>query len=559
MSSTVLVATSDASAREVLTQAVTLSRVSVVHAADGIETLAIARKRELDLAILDNFLAVLDGPSTCARIRNLDMPRHPVILVAGVTNERMAESAFEAGADEVLRKPLQASIIRQRVAGLLERRRIEDRLRLLERSLERAVSGITILDGRTPDYPVQYVNATFAEMTGYAKDELIGRNLRLLAGPESDVAVLAEMREALSHGRPCRAVLKNYRKDGTTFWNELSLAPVRDEKGLLEHWIGIQTDASVRLRVGELALAQQELEEQVEQHTRDLEQALARLDERRRFTETILNALTAGVITTDARGTLSFVNWAALEMLQLGLSDCLGRPAQDVLGESQELETALTEPGAETRRLECEIQSPSGATPRVALSVVPGPGDGREGLGHVLVLELAAPTVAAPVEEPRPEPTVVPPFSLLRQALASVQSRGEGAVRRPLVENPLQELPAVEVDEGPVVNALSRLLEAGLALVGDEGRVRVRLHCEPVGSSETPASHAGLAIELSGELATEAGPGQESAWPPPAVESQLDAAGRSLESSGGRLEIRREPEDQWHFLVQLPIAEPDAE
>ncbi len=561
MSSTVLVATSDSAARELMARAVTLSRVDVLFAADGVEALALARRQAPDLVLLDNFLAVLDGTSTCARIRNLNIARQPVILLAGVTSERMADQAFEVGADDVLRKPLHVAEIRQRVASLLERRRTEDRLRLLERSMEHAMSGITILDGRSAEWPVRYVNATFARMTGYSKEELLDRNLRLLVGPETDVAALGEMREAMAHGRPCRTVIKNYRKDGSTFWNELSLAPVRDEAGLLAYWVGIQTDASVRVRAGELALAQQELEEKVEQHSQELRLALARLERRRRFTETILDALTSGVITTDAVGRVSFANDKALTTLQMGLSDCLGLPLQEVLGDHEDL-VALLEPavGQGVRSAPCLLQAPSGVSRHVELTVVDAPEDLREELGRVLsfreVVAAAAPgreAMSTPAVEAPPvgERVVLPPQSLLRQAMTLLQPR-HLAGRRPLLANPMLELPAVAVDERPVVEALLGVLEVGVGLVGPSGRLRVRLRPPSEVASEEDASPR-VGIEICGEDADSAAAAAEGL---PEAEGHLAIVRKLLETSDGQLETSGPDVPGWRLTVLLP-ASPD--
>lgn len=579
--SLVLVATSDAGTREQLLRAVSLSGVSVVHAADGLEALALARRVDLDLVVLDTFLAVLDGTSTCARIRNMSMARQPSIMLVGVASERMAEAGFEAGADDVARKPLHVSVLRRRLAGLLDGKQVAGRLRLLERAMEGAMSGITILDARSGEYPVKYVNATFANMTGYSKAELQGRNLRLLVGPETDLAALAEMRESLARGRACRAILKNYRKDGVTFWNELSMAPIRDEAGLLTHWVGIQTDASMRVRAGELALAQQELEDLVERRNRELGDVLARLEKRRRFTETILNALTGGVITTDSAGAISFANRTALENLKLSPSDCLGRPVAEVLGDDDELASALATPGGrEPFKLECRLSSPSGASLRVGMAIVPAPEEFREEFGMVFLFrdltgeepygwavqeaEASPPPAAGggptldsqaePDGEPVPEQgdSLVPPESitdvapqlLLRRALEALQARPERVPRRPLMENPLQAFPSVRVQERPVVEALVGLLEAGLELAGED-RVRVRLTGAegPTGGS----SPDGIQVVLK----SDAGPPEP--WPK-GVELNLDVARRLLTGSDGSLDVSTSPQGAWQLSVFLPTA-----
>lgn len=127
------------------------------------------------------------------------------------------------------------------------RKRFEDALRVRDRAIEAANVGISIADAKHPDYPNVYVNPALCRMTGYNRDELMGRSLRLLQGTETEEAARTVIRRALNNGTSCEVLIRNYRKDGSTFWNELLLAPVRDELGTLTHFIGVQTDVSDRL------------------------------------------------------------------------------------------------------------------------------------------------------------------------------------------------------------------------------------------------------------------------------------------------------------------------
>jgi len=131
------------------------------------------------------------------------------------------------------------------------RKRVEDTLRLRERAIEAASVGIAIADARQPHYPNIYVNPALSRITGYSREELLGRNLRILQGPETETAAKEKIREALRQGTGCEVVLRNYRKDGTPFWNELLLSPVRDERDAVTHYIGIQTDVTERRRAEE--------------------------------------------------------------------------------------------------------------------------------------------------------------------------------------------------------------------------------------------------------------------------------------------------------------------
>ena len=119
-------------------------------------------------------------------------------------------------------------------------------LALKDRALDVSAEGITIADARLPDRPLIYANEGFERMTGYPISEVLGRNCRFLQGPGTDAAPMAEVRAALSESRECVVELLNYRKDGSTFWNRLSITPVRDSSGEVTHFIGIQSDVSAR-------------------------------------------------------------------------------------------------------------------------------------------------------------------------------------------------------------------------------------------------------------------------------------------------------------------------
>ncbi|HBC37224.1 MAG TPA: diguanylate cyclase, partial [Marinobacter adhaerens] len=93
---------------------------------------------------------------------------------------------------------------------------------------------------------------TFERVTGYSKEEALGQNCRFLQGDESDpdnAQPLAEIRAALRQGKDVSAVLRNYRKDGTPFWNDLYLSPIRNQEGRITHFVGIQNDISERKSV----------------------------------------------------------------------------------------------------------------------------------------------------------------------------------------------------------------------------------------------------------------------------------------------------------------------
>ncbi|MBN1557111.1 MAG: PAS domain-containing protein [Lentisphaerae bacterium] len=118
---------------------------------------------------------------------------------------------------------------------------------LLAGAVMSAGNGVTIADARRPDMPLIFVNPAFEHITGYPSREVIGRNCRFLQGRATRQRGLTTVRRALTAGRRCSVVLENFRKDGARFWNELYLAPIRDRRGNVTHFVGIQNDVTRRI------------------------------------------------------------------------------------------------------------------------------------------------------------------------------------------------------------------------------------------------------------------------------------------------------------------------
>jgi PAS domain S-box-containing protein len=120
---------------------------------------------------------------------------------------------------------------------------------LRERAVIATDITFAITDPREPDNPLVWVNPSFTRVTGYEAAEAVGRNCRFLQGPATDPAAVAEIRTALEERRTVTTTLLNYRKDGTAFWNQLSVSPVFDGEGELVSFVGVQGDVTERVRV----------------------------------------------------------------------------------------------------------------------------------------------------------------------------------------------------------------------------------------------------------------------------------------------------------------------
>lgn len=121
-----------------------------------------------------------------------------------------------------------------------------DELTLKNRAMDEAPIGITIADLEGEDQPIVYANAGFERITGYARKDILDRNCRFLQGPGTEEQSVDRMREAIDARESVQVELRNYRKDGTQFWNEVTLAPIRTSGGPVRYYVGFQQDITER-------------------------------------------------------------------------------------------------------------------------------------------------------------------------------------------------------------------------------------------------------------------------------------------------------------------------
>jgi len=151
------------------------------------------------------------------------------------------------------------------VTDITERKEREAELTKKTEAMEKAPVGITLTDPEQPDNPLVYANERYCELTGYEEPELIGRNCRFLQGTETDPEASAEIHNAIDNEAEVSTVLRNYRKDGTMFWNHVTIAPIKGKDGAVTNFVGFQEDVTERIERNQ----QQELAETVFQNTQD--------------------------------------------------------------------------------------------------------------------------------------------------------------------------------------------------------------------------------------------------------------------------------------------------
>jgi len=257
--------------------------------------------------------------------------RQPVTLTAGsvpVSVSGVAVGDDGSGRMQVVFRDLRA------------RDREADRLGLYLSALDAAAEGITIADVTRDDDPLIYANEAFAEITGYDIAEVLGRNCRFLQGAETDPEPVAAMREGIAAREPVTVTLRNYRADGSMFWNRVYLMPVEHD-GETTHYLGFQRDVTQRVR---------------------RERELGRY-------RTLVQAAGDPIYTLDQYGCFADVNDTFVSFTGYDRADLVGAHASTVIDE-QDVEVCR-------RRIADLLRSPDSARATAEIVVETADGDRR--------------------------------------------------------------------------------------------------------------------------------------------------------------------------------------
>lgn len=385
--------------------------------------------------------------------------------------------------------------------------------------------GLSVADAHRPGFPLVYVSPGFERLTGYTAAECIGETCRFLHGPETDPAVVQTVREALTARQPIRAVLRNYRKDGSTFWNELTISYLNDDQGEPLYAIGLQSNVT------------------------DLLEMRTTLSERQQFTSAIFDGIHAAIVTTDALGSVTFANRMACSTLGLSAEEFLGADATEILQLPPEARGCFSKQGEREKRFSYTFQRQDGMEAELGLSMSRAEGTAEHGLGHYFIfrdlaeinrLEMGVRRVerlaamgtmvagfAHEVRNPvaslrilgealgaelavgdarfeylsrmmtqvtrierlvktslrfgRPEPprrAVHPPAAILAATLETIVAR-TNALGAPIRVEIEPDLPAIYVDDGQLVQVLVILIDNALDAAKSPDGVRLRIRAEP--------------------------------------------------------------------------------
>ncbi|MEB3280713.1 MAG: response regulator [Lyngbya sp.] len=278
----ILIVDDDANHLKLLVQILQSKGYRVRATQSGQHAILSANMSQPDLIILDVMMPDLDGYTVCKNLKaNPQTCNIPILFISALEGTLDKVKAFRTGAVDFISKPFEIEEVLARVETHLTNQKLkqqlkeqnhrlqqeieiratsEAHLRLLQRAVDASSNGVVIADAQLGDKPLTYVNSGFERITGYRADEVIGENCRFLQGRDSAQPSLREMRDCIAEGRETNVTVRNYRKDGTPFWNKLSISPVHDAEGNLTHFIGIQEDISDRILAEQ---AQKQAEEEL--------------------------------------------------------------------------------------------------------------------------------------------------------------------------------------------------------------------------------------------------------------------------------------------------------
>lgn len=182
----------------------------------------------------------------------------PVILLVKNQENLQTHHIGWDFADEIVSIPTSPDILRSRLELLLRQRSYtcqleKQRIRLLEQNEQLKIfkkvfqatnNGVVITNHEEEDNPILYANVAFEKITGYSEKEITGKNCRFLQRDDRDQPGINSIRTSIQNGESDRQLVRNYKKDGTSFWNELSIAPVKNDDGKITHYVGIQNDVT---------------------------------------------------------------------------------------------------------------------------------------------------------------------------------------------------------------------------------------------------------------------------------------------------------------------------
>ncbi len=185
-------------------------------------------------------------------------------------------------------------------------------------ALNSANSGIIITDNTQPDNPIIYCNKAFETISGYKQNEIIGHNCRFLQSQDRSQPERSQIKKSINDGTECRVEIRNYKKNGKLFWNELFVSPVKNERGEIIHFIGVQNDITDRKKV------EHELREEKASVEKKIQDRTKQLQDNEIFLSSIIQTVRESLLVLDADYRVLSVNTHFLNTFKVSSQDTVG-------------------------------------------------------------------------------------------------------------------------------------------------------------------------------------------------------------------------------------------
>jgi PAS domain S-box-containing protein len=195
---------------------------------------------------------------------------------------------------------------------------IENHIDIYLKALNSANSGIIITDNTQPDNPIIYCNKAFETITGYDHNEIIGHNCRFLQAQDRDQPERGTLKDCIQNGKECRVEIRNYRKNGKLFWNELYVSPVQNDAGEITHFIGVQNDITDRKK------AEYELREEKASVERKIQMRTQELSDNQAFLSSIIHTVRESLLVLDSKFVVISANTHFLNTFKVSEEDTVG-------------------------------------------------------------------------------------------------------------------------------------------------------------------------------------------------------------------------------------------
>jgi PAS domain S-box-containing protein len=190
---------------------------------------------------------------------------------------------------------------------------------LMTKALDASISGIIITDNTQPDNPIVYCNTAFENISGYSRAEIIGHNCRFLQQVDRGQKERAILRDAIVNGLDCKVEIRNYRKNGDLFWNELYMSPIKNEEGHVTHFIGVQNEVTARKK------AEQDLRQHQELMERKIVERTQSLRESEAFLSSIIETVRESLLVLDPNFFVMSANDHFLKTFKVHREETVGR------------------------------------------------------------------------------------------------------------------------------------------------------------------------------------------------------------------------------------------